>query len=117
MPRKAIIRSLSMVSAGGTYDDLFLDDWPVGQLICWCRLVALDRTTDLTRIELSLLRGSERYVLKSSNITAAALSAHTSETFAAPGDFRVGARFYGATDGDVLELYAFGEIVTPDEAA
>ena len=112
MPSKAIIRSLAVVAGATGVDDVFFDDWPIGQLIVWHRIVALDRTTDLDRIELSLLRGSERFVLKSSNITAAALSAQTSEAFAAPGNYRVGARFVGATTGDVLEVYGYGEIVS-----
>jgi len=101
------------VSGGGASDDLFLDAWGADDNIIWYRITARDYTTDVTRIELLFKRGSSEYVIDSQVITAAALAATIESVLHAPGDFRVGARFVGATLGDVLELYAFGEIVGP----
>ena len=108
---RAIVRSVKSVSTGGASDWLFLDAWPSDVDVLWYRITALDRTTDVTRIELLFRRGSEDYVIASQNITAAALDASVAANMHAPGDFRVGARFVGATLGDELEVYAFGELV------
>lgn len=106
-----IIRALSVVASGGTYDDVILDTYPSTVVIKWRRVVARDFTTSCTRVEIFLLRGSEYYLLKSSAQGTAAISNQTTQVFSTPGDYRVGARFYGASAGDVLELVAYGEIV------
>lgn len=114
MPQnRSIIRSTAGVSTGGASDWLFFDSWPSDVDIDWYRITALDRTTDLTRIELLFRRGAQDYVITSQDVAAAAYSVSIEGHIRAPGDFRVGARFVGATAADVLELYAYGEVVEP----
>ena len=110
MAKRAIIRSLSKVCDNATTDELFLDTWPSEVNIVWRRISARDYTNSPTRVEVSLKRGNDYYILNAAAQGAAARDVRTAEEFAAPGDFRPGARFWGATSGDVLEIYCYGEI-------
>jgi hypothetical protein len=108
---RPIVRSLSKSSDNATTDDLFIDHWPSETNICWTRIVAINDTHQGTRTEIALLRGSEFYPLKVAQPGAATYSVETDTPIYAPGDFRVGARFWGATAADKLKVYAFGYVI------
>lgn len=69
---------------------------------------AIDRTTTLTRIELSILKGGTEILLNSDVPSAAAVSVdYGSQTIAGPRD-TIRAKFVGATAADVVELNIHG---------
>lgn len=111
MIMKPIVRRLTVLCVNATSQDVVIDAWPSEKMIRWSRMVARDLDNVCTRIEILLKRGSRDYLLNS-GVAAVVHTALVMDTpIVAPGDFRVAARFVGATLTDTLELYAFGDVV------
>jgi len=112
---KPIVRRLTEVCLNATTQDVTLDAWPSERVIRWQRIVARDLGNVCTRIELLFKRGSREYLLNSAVAAVVQTAIFVEGPIFAPGDFRVVARFVGATLANTLELYAFGDVV--DDAA
>lgn len=110
MKPSCIIRSISEESDGTANHEICIDKWPSDLVIDWQRIAARDLTTACTLIELYLKRGSNKYLLRASAQGALGRTVHLDTDVCAPGDFQVCALFSDPTDGDKLELYAFGVI-------
>ena len=112
MAGQMIIRSMSAVCTSVTSQDVELDWRPREQAIRWSQIVAVDRTSAPTTLEIGLKRAGSFYILNAETPSAAARSVRMHGTVIAPGEFVPAARFRGATLNDVLELYACGEVLT-----
>lgn len=112
---KPIVRRLTELCVNATTQDVALDTWPSERIVRWQRLVARDLGNVCTRIELLFKRGSREYLLISGVAAVVQTAIVVDGPIVAPGDFRVVARFVGATLTDTLELYAYGDVV--DDAA
>jgi len=108
---KPIVRHLTEVCVNATTQDVALDTWPSERVVRWQRLVARDLGNVCTRIELLFKRGSREYLLNSAVAAVVQTAIFVEGPIFAPGDFRVVARFVGATPTNTLELYAYGEVV------
>ena len=111
MAHTSIVRRLTVLCTNATSQDVAIDAWPSASLVRWQRIVARDLGNVCTRIELLLKRGSRDYLLTSVVAAAVHTSVAVDGPLLAPGDFRVVARFVGATLTNTLELYAYGEVV------
>ena len=113
MPQTAIVRSLSKLCASATVDELFLDPWPYEVNIRWTSIVARNPDSKSNKIALGLLQGTDFYVLSYGGVGTAGYTFEHKADVTAPGNFRPGARFYGATVGDELEVYCYGVLEIP----
>jgi len=104
------IRRLSVIADDSGDQLVLMDALPYKEAIHWTCIVARDVTHEPIRIDLVLMQSRIEFVLRS----AAPLMLHTSVEMIgdvyAPGNYRVGARFLGATERDVLELWAYGVV-------
>ena len=109
MANHSVIRRLSALCSNSTSQDVILDSYPYLSMIAWNNIVARDPDHAPTRIELLLMRSSREYYLNSQAPAAAGLCVSLPNSIIAPGDYRICARFVGATAGDTLEVCACGE--------
>lgn len=109
-----VVRSLSGEGSSATYDEIFLDDYPADVVIRWQRIVARNVDSRGTLIEITARQGSTDYLLHAERQTGANAPINVGLSAPLPGNFRIGARFIGASAGDKLQFYAFGEIVGED---
>ena len=112
MPKDIIVRSMSQICTNAVSEDVRLDAWPSDLLVRWDRVVMRDLQTANTRMEILLVRGGETYYLASGLPGAVGYTFPLVGPVYAPGDFRLVGRFVGATAGDTLELFAYGEAVS-----
>jgi len=102
------IRRLSAI-ADATGDQLVLmDALPFQEAIHWTCIEARDLTTKTARIDLVLMQSRIEFVLRGRAVASKENTVSILEDVYAPGEYRVGARFVGAAEGDVLELWAYG---------
>jgi len=106
-----IIRSMQAICTNATVQDVSIDAWPYDVVATWREVTGIDRDSAPTTIEVGVKRSREFYPFRAATPGAAARSVRLHGCFSAPGDFQPTARFYGATLGDMLELYVAGEIV------
>lgn len=111
MIAKPIVRRLTELCTNATSQDVVLDAWPSEVKVRWQRLVARDLANVCTRIELLFKRGSREYLLNSAVAAVVHTSVAVDGPLIVPGDFRVCARFVGATLTNNLEIYAFGDVL------
>lgn len=106
-----VVRSLSGEGSSATYDELFLDAYPADVVIRWQRLVARNVDSRGTLNEITARQGSTDYLLHAERQSGSNAPINVSPSVSLPGNFRIGVRFTGASAGDKLQFYAFGEIV------
>ena len=107
---KSIVQQLIGVGSGGGVDDLLTKAYSNGVRVRWHVLMGRDVTNKPTRVEIIALQGATLWVLKSEQPAAAAQGVTLTGDILLPGLFRVGARIIGASSGDVLEAYVYGEL-------
>jgi hypothetical protein len=107
----SIIQRSADICTDTSYQDIELDAKEGNNLISWDNIVAYDEDSDLDTIGLYLRHGNSVYWLGIREITIARESAGIRGPIWAPGNYIVGARFYGASSGDKLILSAFGHQV------
>ena len=96
--------------SNATSQELVLPADHLNRTIRWSRICARDFTTALDRIDFWLRTGTT-YQQLGNGLFPAAKEMVTIDPFVlAPGEARVGATYYGATAGDQLEIYAYGEM-------
>lgn len=115
MIMKPIVRRLTVLCTDATSQDVVIDAWPAEVKVRWQRITARDLGNVCTRIEILFKRGSRDYMLQSTVAAVVHTAVSVDGPIFVPGDFRVCARFVGATLANTLELYAFGDVI--DDAA
>jgi len=104
------IRRLSKIADGSGIDVVVMDTLPYKETIRWTVICARDLNKAEMRIELLFYEGRTVYIIRSLQVTTNPDTLNMLGEIYAPGDFRVAARFLGATAGDTLELYAYGVV-------
>jgi len=111
---EVVIRRLTQEGDGSGNDLVVMDTLPYKEIIHWTGIEARDLTSKCTRIDLLLLQSRTEYILRSRAVATKENTLSLLEGVYATGEYRVAARFIGASDADDLELYAYG-ITVPSE--
>jgi len=106
-----LLISASVVLTNATAEVLLSPPLTHKQTVRWDRIVGRDYTNTGTRTELVLSLAGNHRLLKAGVQAHAGDTLNTDTPVYATGDWRVGVIVYGGTDGDVIELAAYGEVV------
>jgi len=104
------IRRLSVIADDSGDQLVLMDALPYKEAIHWTCIEARDLTTKTTRIDIVLMQARIEFVLRSRAVASKENTISILEDVYAPGNYRVGARFVGAVEGDELELWAYGVV-------
>ena len=109
---KGIMRSLDAVCTNATVQDVSIDVWDNNVPVRWKLLAGIDANNAVTVVQVGWRRGREFYPFYGFPAGLAGYCYPVAIDVMLPGEFQPTARFYGATLGDMLSVYAAGEVDT-----
>lgn len=108
MPKVPFNSEFSGVGTNATYTEVLSDKLLSAQVRCFDRISAVDNTNKPTRIDIGFCDGNVYHFVVSLFPTAKNDVVSVRGKVWLPGNWRVFARFVGASQGDDLRLYCYG---------
>ena len=110
---KPIVEHLRLKAGSSGVEYLFVKPYSGRLSVRWHVLACIDWTNAPTRVDLCYRHGTVEYIVKAEKPSAAGNSVTVVGDILFPGDFEAGCIVTGATEGDMLDFYAYGEIIYP----
>ncbi len=110
-----VIGWLRKLSAGTTDEIIQLETRSKQEIIEWHLIGARNDTDSVTLVEIGLKRNTDNFLLKAAAQSALGKSTQMDVSITATGDYHPYAIFSDPDSGDILELYAFGHVIAPDD--
>ena len=108
MIRNNVVNVVRGVVTSATSFDLSINTLPTDQLICYDKIVAVDFTNLFTSVQIGFRVGSDEVLVGGGTASSANIPVVCEGNIYVPGQYRVFARFLGASVGDKVALSVFG---------
>lgn len=103
-----LVRSVAGVATGTDGEAIKLDALNSQKWYTYTHIAARDVTNSVTRLDLVVYSGASSILIRAGVPGGAARTVEHSCDITVKGNQQIGARFWGATAADVLELVAYG---------
>lgn len=107
---RGILRAKHTVCTSTVQQDVSLDAFNPGCCIRWKQITGIDEDAATTLIQVGWKRNDEFFPFRGAVTAAAGRSVRLFGDVRLPPEYRPTARFFGATLGDDLAVYAAGEM-------
>jgi hypothetical protein len=108
MIRNTVVNAVRGVVTSAVSHDLPVTSLPTDALICYDKIVAIDFTTACTSVQIGFHVGADEVIVGGGTAVSANIPTVVEGKIYVPGQYRIFARFFGASVGDRIGLFVFG---------